>query len=77
MTKVGKSDGEGTSPGVRGNDKVAPVPAARGSETERQGPTPNRSFTAPYAFGPATDSTVNGFESLTYMQHSRLRRIWM
>src|SRR6267142_3566649 len=24
MTKVGKSDGEGTFPGTRGNDKVAP-----------------------------------------------------
>jgi hypothetical protein len=26
MTKVGKSDGEGTFPGTRGNDKVAPIP---------------------------------------------------
>jgi len=27
MTKVGKSDGEGTFPGRRGNDKVAPIAA--------------------------------------------------
>ena len=26
MTKVGKSDGEGTFPGTPGNDKVAPIP---------------------------------------------------
>jgi hypothetical protein len=26
MTKVGKSYGEGTFPGTRGNDKVAPIP---------------------------------------------------
>jgi hypothetical protein len=25
MTKAGKSDGEGTFPGTRGNDKVAPI----------------------------------------------------
>jgi hypothetical protein len=25
--KVGKSDGEGTFPGTRGNDEVAPIPA--------------------------------------------------
>ena len=25
MTKVGKSDGEGTFAGTRGNDKVAPI----------------------------------------------------
>jgi hypothetical protein len=29
MTKVGKSDGEGTFPGARGNDKVAPKAAVR------------------------------------------------
>jgi hypothetical protein len=29
MTKVGKSDGEGTFPGTRGNDKVAPIPDLR------------------------------------------------
>jgi len=29
MTKVGKSDGEGTFPGTRGNDKVAPIPVVR------------------------------------------------
>ena len=29
MTKVGKSDGEGTFAGTRGNDKVAPIPAIR------------------------------------------------
>jgi len=26
MAKVGKSNGEGTFAGVRGNDKVAPIP---------------------------------------------------
>jgi len=29
MTKVGKSDGEGTFTGMRGNDKVAPIPVVR------------------------------------------------
>jgi hypothetical protein len=29
MTKVGKSDGEGTFAGMRGNDEVAPIPAVR------------------------------------------------
>ena len=37
MTKVGKSDGEGTFAGVRGNDEVAPIPAVRRAEIERQG----------------------------------------
>jgi hypothetical protein len=35
MTKVGKSDGEGTFPRTRGNDKVAPIPAVR--RVSRQG----------------------------------------
>jgi hypothetical protein len=34
MTKVGKSDGEGTFAGTRGNDKVAPIPVVRGSAIE-------------------------------------------
>jgi hypothetical protein len=39
MAKVGKSDGEGTFAGPRGNDKVAPRPAVRGAAIERQGST--------------------------------------
>src|SRR5207237_3069196 len=34
MTKVGKSDGEGTFAGMRGNDEVAPIPAIRASGRE-------------------------------------------
>jgi hypothetical protein len=39
MTKVGKSDGEGTFPGTRGNDKVAPIPAVHATTTEPLEPT--------------------------------------
>jgi hypothetical protein len=34
MTKVGKSDGEGTFAGTRGNDKVAPFPVIRVAAAE-------------------------------------------
>jgi hypothetical protein len=37
--KVCKRDGEGTFAGSRGNDRVAPIPAVRGIEIERQGST--------------------------------------
>src|SRR5215831_2619292 len=33
MTKVGKSDGEGTLAGTRGNDKVAPTAALQGRDS--------------------------------------------
>jgi hypothetical protein len=36
MTKVGKSDGEGTFAGMRGNDEVAPTAAIRGAAMERE-----------------------------------------
>jgi len=36
MTKVGKSDGEGTLAGTRGNDKVAPIPDLRRDPLIRQ-----------------------------------------
>ena len=39
MTKVGKSDGEGTSAGVRGNDQVAPIAVVRQVATEARGST--------------------------------------
>jgi hypothetical protein len=39
MTKVGRSDGEATFAGTRGNDKVAPKPAVRLSWVERVKPT--------------------------------------
>jgi hypothetical protein len=32
MTKVGKSDREGTFAGTRGNDKVAPIPVLDSAE---------------------------------------------
>jgi hypothetical protein len=41
MTKVGRSDGEATFAGRRGNDKVAPIPAVRDPKIERQGSTLN------------------------------------
>jgi len=39
MTKVGKSDREGTFAGARGVNKVAPISAVRGAAIERQGST--------------------------------------
>ena len=41
MTKVGKSDGEGTFAGTRGNDKVAPIPDLPALALEWRGPTHN------------------------------------
>jgi hypothetical protein len=35
MTKVGKSDDEGTFAGARGNDEVAPIPAVRAAAIGR------------------------------------------
>jgi hypothetical protein len=40
MTKVGKSDGEGTFPGTRDNDEFAPIPAARVTTIGRLKSTP-------------------------------------
>jgi hypothetical protein len=45
MTKVGKSDGEGTFPGRRGNDKVAPIPAVRKVGIEQHNATRSRHST--------------------------------
>jgi hypothetical protein len=42
MTKVGKSDGEGTFAGTRGNDKVAPIAVLRCSHAEWRGSTLTR-----------------------------------
>jgi hypothetical protein len=45
MTKVGKSDGEGTFAGVPGNDEVAPEAVVSVTAIERGSSTPTRSFT--------------------------------
>jgi hypothetical protein len=39
MTKVGKSDREGTFAGTAGNDGDAPIPAVRGATIEAPEPT--------------------------------------
>jgi hypothetical protein len=39
VTKVGKSDCEGTFAGASGNDEEAPIPAVRRVESNRQGRT--------------------------------------
>jgi hypothetical protein len=41
MTKVGKSDWEGTFAGTQGNDKDAPIPDLRVITIRPQGPTFN------------------------------------
>lgn len=42
LSKVGKSDREGTVAGARGNGDVAPIPAVRGAAIEPDGSTQNR-----------------------------------
>src|ERR1700730_1906856 len=51
MTKVGKSDGEGTFPGTRGNDKVAPSPVVQLSTGQRARSTQSRRSKTPRADG--------------------------
>jgi hypothetical protein len=44
MTKVGKSDGEGTFPGTRGNDKVAPITVIPETTIEPSSSAPKETF---------------------------------
>ena len=59
MTKVGKSDGEGTFPGTRDNDEVAPIadlPAPPGTGTLGQKAAVRRVLVEIWAVrGPKTD----------------------
>jgi hypothetical protein len=47
VTKVGKSDCEGTFAGASGNDEDAPFPAIRLDESRRRGSTYNGRSTRP------------------------------
>ena len=53
MAKVGKSDGEGTFAGVRGNDQVAPIADLPALTPGTGWFDPNRSFTKRADFGPS------------------------
>jgi hypothetical protein len=44
MTKVCKSNGEGTFAGTRGNGEVAPIPDLPALASERGGPTQSRPY---------------------------------
>jgi hypothetical protein len=60
MTKVGKSDGEGTFPGRRGNDKVAPIAVIdcrRASDCSR--PKPDMTGSA-YSITSSARARING-----------------
>jgi hypothetical protein len=55
MTKIGKLDGEGTFPGTRGNDKVAPKAVTLAVQTSKFTPGASLSL-SPGSAGDAGDS---------------------
>src|SRR5215471_19352219 len=62
MTKVGKSDGEGTFAGVRGNDQVAPIP-----ETPRRRAHTTDSRAMPSRNAVLASLPINSLEDLGFV----------